>query len=163
MRVFHMKNSYNGPLWIGSLCVRNMNINREHEFILLIHQLKEIIINWSYLKCTIIFSSKHQATPAEISGLEYKNLYSFYTFMDIKYPQRHDGEIQEANIPCHSTWIIQKWFDEFSDKMICPLQSHDLNPVEYIWDELEHFGHLGKPLMSTCSALTLGCCSFQSE
>ena len=41
---------------------------------------------------------------------------------------------QDDNSPVHKAWSIQKWFVEIG---VEAAQSHYLNPIEHLWDELE--------------------------
>ena len=45
---------------------------------------------------------------------------------------------QHNNAPLHKARSIQKWFVEIGvEELDWPAQSHDLNPIGQIWDELE--------------------------
>ena len=45
---------------------------------------------------------------------------------------------QHDNAPCTKRGPYRKWFVESDvEELDWPTQSFDLNPIEYIWDELE--------------------------
>ncbi|GBN66476.1 Transposable element Tc1 transposase [Araneus ventricosus] len=51
-----------------------------------------------------------------------------------------NGIFQQDNAPCHKAWIVLEWFKDHIDEfhlMSCPLNSPDLNPMEYIWVVVE--------------------------
>jgi hypothetical protein len=53
-------------------------------------------------------------------------------FSDEDCPYQHD------NAPCHKARSVRQWsVDNKVPEMDCPPQSPDLNPVEYLWGELE--------------------------
>ena len=46
---------------------------------------------------------------------------------------------QQDNAPVHKARSIQKWFVGIGvEELYSHAQSPDLNPIEHLWDELEH-------------------------
>jgi hypothetical protein len=46
---------------------------------------------------------------------------------------------QHDNAPIHNTRSIQKWFIEVGvEELDWPARSRDFNPIEHLWEELEH-------------------------
>ena len=62
-----------------------------------------------------------------------------HPFMATLFPDR-SGLFQQDNVPCHTSKILQEWFEEHDDEfkvLPYPPNSADLNPVHHLWGVLE--------------------------
>jgi transposase len=74
--------------------------------------------------------------------------------MEELYGDLGDRLFQQDNAPCHKAKRVSKWFeDENIPRIPWPAQSPDLNPIEPLWDELDHRIRKRKPLPANLTEL----------
>jgi hypothetical protein len=71
---------------------------------------------------------------------EYKNILT-HCLLSMVEDQFGDDKClyQHDSAPCHKARSVREWFvDNKVPGVDWPAQSPDLNPIKYLWDELEH-------------------------
>ena len=78
-----------------------------------------------------------------------------HPFMAAVYPSAN-GFLQQDNAPYHKARIVQEWLQEHdseSSLLQWPVQSPELNPFEYLWDEMEQAIRSRDPLPAKLTPL----------